>query len=213
MIEKLLETARSKHARWGVFGVAVGISVGIIVGISLSSQSVANQTDSYENAKVAAGKLGWDILDRLTTSSELVNRYDELDRLNLQLSELVAQSIDNTNNNSAQTESTPKVEKLPDFGSAVTSSMNPTTKTDTDTKNDETSTPTTTKYKDGVGPKDIHQASLEEIDAIPYVKPQAAKEIFNYLQNNRINSFDELITLDGVGEKTIERLRERYHIK
>jgi len=58
------------------------------------------------------------------------------------------------------------------------------------------------------GKIDINTASYAELDAIPYVTPEAAKGI---IADRPFESVDELVRVSGIGEKTLEKIRK--HVK
>lgn len=55
---------------------------------------------------------------------------------------------------------------------------------------------------------DINTADLDELDALPCVTPQLAAAIIDYREHfGSFESVGELISVDGIGEVTLERLR------
>jgi len=196
-------TAVKKLIQWTAVGVLVGITIGLVIGIALAGgPGINTRLDSYEKATNAATSLGWISLNEHTQATESVLRMLELDSLSTQLEDALknkyekfvsddqkdTQSISNKNHNDSATEKPSNI----------------TTYTPTAPK---------TGYKDGTGYIDIHSATLAQIDEIPYVKVTAAESIYQYLKEHTITSFDQLLGIKGVGEKTVQRLREHFHIK
>ena len=65
------------------------------------------------------------------------------------------------------------------------------------------------KDEGSVFPIEINKASEEELQLIPNVGPATAKLIIDYRNEyGSIVSFRELLSIDGIGEKTVEILKE-----
>ena len=63
--------------------------------------------------------------------------------------------------------------------------------------------------ENSVFPIEINKASSEELQLIPNIGPSTAKLIIDYRNEyGSIVSFRELLSIDGIGEKTIEILKE-----
>ena len=61
----------------------------------------------------------------------------------------------------------------------------------------------------GIFPIEINKASEEELQLIPNIGPATAKLIIAYRNEyGSIVSFRELLSIDGIGEKTVEVLKE-----
>lgn len=60
-----------------------------------------------------------------------------------------------------------------------------------------------------VFPLGINTATFDELQLIPDIGPATAKLIIDYRnENGTIVTFRELLSIDGIGEKTVERLKE-----
>ena len=65
------------------------------------------------------------------------------------------------------------------------------------------------KDESGIFPIEINRASEEELQLIPDIGPSTAKLIINYRNEyGSIVSFNELLSIDGIGEKTVLVLKE-----
>lgn len=55
----------------------------------------------------------------------------------------------------------------------------------------------------------LNQATLEEFQTLPGIGPAKAMAIINYREEfGMFNSVDELTNVSGIGEKTLEKLRD-----
>ena len=62
---------------------------------------------------------------------------------------------------------------------------------------------------DSVFPIEINKATAEELQLIPNIGPATAKLIIDYREEyGSIVSFSELLSIDGIGEKTVETIKE-----
>ena len=58
-------------------------------------------------------------------------------------------------------------------------------------------------------PVDLNTADLDQLDTLPGVGPVTAQAIFDYREENGpFQSVDDLVNVYGIGEKTVEKLRE-----
>ena len=65
------------------------------------------------------------------------------------------------------------------------------------------------KDENGIFPIEINKASEEELQLIPNIGPSTAKLIIDYRNEyGSIVSFNELLSIDGIGEKTVLVLKE-----
>jgi len=55
------------------------------------------------------------------------------------------------------------------------------------------------------GPVDVNQASFAQLDAVLYLTPDAARGI---IAARPFKSVDELLRVNGIGEKTLEKIRK-----
>ncbi len=67
--------------------------------------------------------------------------------------------------------------------------------------------------EDGVFPIGINTATSEELQLIPKIGPATAALIIDYRnEQGTILSFEELLSISGIGEKTVEILKEYCEI-
>jgi len=58
-------------------------------------------------------------------------------------------------------------------------------------------------------PLDLNQATQEELESLPGIGPEKAKDILAYREHyGPFQSLDDLLMVEGIGEKTIDSLRE-----
>ena len=64
------------------------------------------------------------------------------------------------------------------------------------------------KTEENIFPLNINTATEEELQLIPDIGPATAKLIIEYRNEyGTIVSFDELLSINGIGEKTVEKLK------
>ena len=56
----------------------------------------------------------------------------------------------------------------------------------------------------------INQASICQIDKVPQIGCKLATKIYNYVREKQITNIDELIYIDGIGEKRLIYLKEVF---
>jgi competence ComEA-like helix-hairpin-helix protein len=80
---------------------------------------------------------------------------------------------------------------------------------ESETENENVYVDESTKDEGSIFPIEINKASEEELQLIPNIGPATAKLIIAYRNEyGSIVSFRELLSIDGIGEKTVEVLKE-----
>ncbi len=198
--------ALKQLATWGLAGLMAGLALGTIVGIAIYNQGESNTSGSFENVKKATEALGLPIFNAI---SQATNNFLSQDNLKTQVAtikDLLAEKIPAKNaapqkSTSAQKEVKISASSL--FGGESLQTPPP-----------KTNPVQPGKYKDGYGPDDINTATAEQLDKIPRLSANIIKEIVSFIQTKGpINSFDQFLEINGVGEKTVEKLRQFFHIK
>ena len=64
------------------------------------------------------------------------------------------------------------------------------------------------------GPLDLNRATTKELEALPGIGDQLARSIIasRNARGGRFNSVDELLKIDGIGEKTLEKIRPYVYV-
>lgn len=193
-------------AMWGLAGLMAGLALGTIVGIAIYNQGESSASGSFENVKKATEALGLPIFNAM---SQATNNFLSQDKLKTQVAtikDLLAEKAPAKNaapQKSASGQKEVKISASSLFGGE--SPRTPPPKTNPVQPG---------KYKDGYGPDDINTATAEQLDKIPRLSANIIKEIVSFIQTKGpINSFDQFLEINGVGEKTVEKLRQFFHIK
>lgn len=193
-------------AMWGLAGLMAGLALGTIVGITIYNQSTSNASGSFENVSKATEALGSTIFNAM---SQATNNFLSQDKLKIQVATLKGMFAEKTpikNSSSQKTASAQKEIKISAsslFGDSPAQIPPP-----------KTNPVQPGKYKDGYGTDDINTATVEQLDKIPRLSASIIKEIVSFIQTKGpINSFDQFLEINGVGEKTVEKLRQFFHIK
>lgn len=194
-------------ATWGLAGLLAGLALGTIVGIAIYyNQNSSNTSGSFSDVKKATEALG---LPMFNAISQATDNFLSQDKLKTQVATLKALLAEKTPTKNALSEKSAtakkeiKVSASSLFGNLPTQTPPP-----------KTNPVLPGKYKDGYGPDDINTATAEQLDKIPRLSANIIKEIVSFIQTKGpINSFDQFLEINGVGEKTVEKLRQYFHIK
>jgi DNA uptake protein ComE-like DNA-binding protein len=185
-----------KALLWGLSCFLAGCSIGIIVGIMLPQMDTVHHEDNLELAKSASAKIGWPIMERVIAVTDARLQIDSMIDLQSKIESSLAQRfqfLEKTKH--TQTPSIPAPKK----SGMISIQPRPASNTN---------------YKDGLGPDDINTATFDKLDKVPYLKAETANEIIKFIKTKgRISNFDQLGEVKGVGPKTIEKLRQYFHIK
>ena len=61
---------------------------------------------------------------------------------------------------------------------------------------------------------DINTATIEEFESLPGIGPVTAKRIIDYRDiNGRFDIVDDIAEVHGIGDKTVEKLRDRIAVR
>lgn len=193
-------------AMWGLTGLMAGLALGTIVGIAIYNQGESSASGSFENVKKATEALGLPIFNAM---SQATNNFLSQDKLKTQVAtikDLLAEKTPAKNaapQKSASAQKEVKISASSLFGGEPPRTPPP-----------KTNPVQPGKYKDGYGSDDINTATAEQLDKIPRLSANIIKEIVSFIQTKGpINSFDQFLEINGVGEKTVEKLRQFFHIK
>jgi DNA uptake protein ComE-like DNA-binding protein len=200
-----------KELRWLAGGLIAGSIIGLAIGVAVSGIKPASVENSFEKSKIAAQSLGQSYLETVYNSSRAFNLKN-----NPALYQNILTSIEKryalykkSESPAAKLEKPKTVETAFVPKSITTSSLVPAPK-----DNPPVDQIGETAYLDGAGPTDINTATVKQIDDVPRMSTDTAKDIWNYIQTKGpIKSFDELDQIKNVGPKTIEKLRSLFHIK
>ncbi len=59
----------------------------------------------------------------------------------------------------------------------------------------------------------LNDCTAEELDKIPNIGISTARSIVDYAEKYRFNSVDDLLNVDGIGEKSLENMREFVYVE
>lgn len=61
---------------------------------------------------------------------------------------------------------------------------------------------------------DLNTATVKELSSLPGIGKKRAQAIIAYrTENNRFESIDEIRTIEGIGKKTFEKIKERIAVE
>lgn len=66
--------------------------------------------------------------------------------------------------------------------------------------------------KDKNGKVSLNRASKEELMTLPGVGPKTADKIIEYREKNKFESIEDIKNINGIGDKTFERLKDLIQI-
>lgn len=186
-----------KALLWGLSCFLAGCSIGIIAGIMLPQMDTVHHEDNLELAKSASAKIGWPIMERVIATTDARLQVDSMIDLQSKIESSLAQRFQFLEKTKPHTQ-TPSI-PAPKKSGMISIQPKPASNTN---------------YKDGSGPDDINTATFDKLDKVPYLKAETANEIIKFIKTkDRISNFDQLGEVKGVGPKTIEKLRQYFHIK
>ncbi|HOU07904.1 MAG TPA: helix-hairpin-helix domain-containing protein [Caldisericia bacterium] len=186
-----------KALLWGLSCFLAGCSVGIIAGIMLPQMDTVRHEDNLELAKSASAKIGWPVMERVIAVTDAQLQIGSMADAQNKIESSLTQRFEflEKTKQATQVSSIPAPKK----SGMVSIQAKPTSNT---------------KYRDGSGPDDINTATFDKLDKVPYLKAETANEIIKFIKTKgRISNFDQLGEVKGVGPKTIEKLRQYFHIK
>ena len=184
-------------------GLCMGLAFGLIVGIVLTKTNEQVSNELFEQTKEVSSNLGKAVFDEIVRVTNAQRNLISLAIPKATIKNILKDGFAKLN----QSKMASSWQSKELASSSITTTLKPDQK--------KTSTVTTTYiYKDGIGPIEINNATLGQIDALPRVGPEIAKKIYDFIQKrDSIKSFDEFLSIDGVGPKTVEKLRSSFHIK
>lgn len=211
---KASQSAKKQLMMWGLAGLLAGVAFGTVIGIAIYNQNNDSSLGSFSDVEDASKALGMPIFNSMTGAT---SNFLEEENLKGQVEALKeafsGKEIKFAGKQDAQSKiQLDKSSNIKIASSNLFGNGNP--------KNTETpSAPKTTlsqpaKYKDGYGPDDINTATFEQLDKIPRLSETIIKQILSFIQTKSpILSFDQFLEINGVGEKTVDKLRQFFHIK
>ena len=197
-------------AAWGLAGLMGGIAIGTIIGIAIYYQNFKGISGYPSDATEITSELGKPLFNAIT---ETTANFLSFEKTSDQISAFSGFLTKSANNEKKQP-ITEKLEKAPQLP-VIQSSIGGAPKIDIKPKVQTQPVMTAkVKYKDGYGSDDINTATAEQLDKVPRLSAAMIKDIVQFIQTKGpITSFDQLLEIKGIGEKTVEKLRQYFHIK
>jgi len=184
-------------------GLCIGLAFGLIVSIVLTKTNEQVSNELFEQTKEVSLNLGNTVFDEIVSVTNAQRNLVSLTTSKATIKDILKDGFDKLNQSELASSLQPK--------ELASSSLTPTLKP---SQKKTSVVTTTTKYKDGIGPIEIRYATLSQIDSLPRIGSEVATKIYDFIQKrNSIKSFDEFLSIDGVGPKTVEKLRSSFHIK
>jgi DNA uptake protein ComE-like DNA-binding protein len=198
---------------WSLAGLMAGLALGTIVGIAIYNQSISNTSGSFDDVRKASEALGLPIFNAI---SQATSNFLSQDKLKAQVATIKGLLVEKTPIKSTTSQKTASLQKdtnkTPSEAKITTMSLFGGTPTQIPQPKTNPAQPG--KYKDGYGPDDINTTTPEQLDKIPRLSANIIKEIMSFIQTKGpIKSFDQFLDINGVGEKTVEKMRQFFHIK
>ena len=187
------------EARWLVSGLIAGATIGLVLGVAISGVKSSKTENSFDQSRLSAQSLGWSCLNEIYDTSKTFSAS-----YNKTLYSGILSALQERYSLAIKDKPITKPNLTPPKTASI-SSANQAKTTDVNSTNP--------AYLDGYGSIDINTATVEQIDSVDRMSTKTAQEIWNYIKKNGpIKSFAQLDDVKGVGEKTIEKLRNQFHI-
>ncbi len=188
---------RTETLYWGLSALIAGIALGFLVGVFVSTTGGEGPTDSYQAAREVSGAIGWPIFEKIVSGTSDLTKLQGFSRTAGQLEAALGQRFSILQNSK-------------DAVRIVASPFNPDSAKPQDTRPLQSSG----RYHEGTGPVDINLATIAQIDAVSMMSTKNAEAIYKFIRDKgSIKTFDELLDIKGIGEKTVEKLKASFHIK
>jgi competence protein ComEA len=59
---------------------------------------------------------------------------------------------------------------------------------------------------------DLNEVTLEQLNALPGIRKDVARNIINFRKYNRFDRVEDLISVDGIGEKMFLQIRPYFYV-
>ncbi len=188
---------RTETLYWELSALMAGIALGFLVGVFVSTTGGEGSSDSYQAAREVSGAIGWPTFEKIVAYTADLTKLQELSKTCGQLEAALGQRFSILQNSK-------------DAVRVVASPFVPNSAKPQVAKPLQTSG----KYREGTGPVDINLATIAQIDTVSLMSTKNAEIIYKFIRDKGgIKTFDELLDIKGVGEKTVEKLRASFHIK